>query len=80
MNSEQTYSMRKVERRDGDAWVVIEFPELEQDACYRTLCLLRPDVARPPRDESVVHNALADAVAQADHAELILARVRERDL
>ena len=44
----------------------------KQDACYRTLTLEFPGVPKPVRDESLSHNALADAVAQAEHAEAIM--------
>lgn len=43
--------------------------------CYRTLKNLRPDIVAPKR-EGVAHNALDDAVFQANHAILLLAALR----
>lgn len=42
-----------------------------EEACYRTLKNLRPDVAFPPF-EGTPHNALDDARAQAAHLRLLL--------
>jgi exodeoxyribonuclease VIII len=43
--------------------------------CYRTLKNLRPDVPRPER-RGTAHNALDDAVFQAEHAIALLAALR----
>jgi 3' exoribonuclease, RNase T-like len=44
--------------------------------CYRTLKNLRPDIAAPKR-EGVAHNALDDAIFQANHAIALLAALRK---
>jgi DNA polymerase III epsilon subunit-like protein len=44
------------------------------DRCYRTLKNLRPDI--PFEHEGTEHNALDDAIAQAEHAERIFAAMQ----
>lgn len=46
------------------------------DMCYRTLKNLRPDISFEPH--GTAHNALDDAVAQARHAEHILAAMNNQ--
>lgn len=46
------------------------------DMCYRTLKNLRPDIAFGPH--GTAHNALDDAVAQARHAERIVAAMNNQ--
>ena len=48
--------------------------EFRSDRCYRTLKVLRPDIAFEPYGTH--HNALDDAFAQATHAERILAAIK----
>lgn len=50
--------------------------EFRNDHCYRTLKNLRPDIAFEPY--GVAHHALDDAIAQARHAERILAALNRQ--
>lgn len=49
------------------------------DRCYRTLKNIHPHIPRPPFD-GVQHNALADALNQARHAERIFEAMRSDDV